>query len=76
MSTGPYYVSITGPAGRVTYLEELGTGNYAEVDDYRRATPYPTEDAACDACDRADQDYLRGQRVVISVCSTDEFEGE
>lgn len=76
MSAMPCYVQIVGPAGRVTYLEELGTGNCREVEDHLLATAYLTEDEACDACDRAEWIYLAGQRVMLTVCSADEFEGE
>lgn len=71
-----FYVRVTGPAGRVVYLRESQTDIFQEMEDWKQATPYLTELAACEASERADAGYLRDQRVIITVCSTDEFEGE
>lgn len=76
MSTAPYYVQIVGPAGRVTYLTNLGTGNYGEVENHLHATFYSDEHEAADVCDAVAETHFAGQRVMLTVVSTDELEGE
>ena len=70
----PYYVQIVGPAGRVTYLEELGTGNFGEVEQYQLATGYTDENVAAEMCDTVAYGHFAGQRVLLTVCSEEEFE--
>jgi len=76
MSHAPYYVQVVGQAGRVTYLTNLGTGNYSEVEDHRFATFYSDEDEAADVCDTVAETHFAGQHVLLTVCSADEFEGD
>lgn len=68
-----HYVQIIGPAGRITYMRELGTGNYDEVEDRRLATVFHDEYVAADAAELVAENTSH-QKILITVRSEDEFE--
>lgn len=69
-----YYIQVVGPAGRVTYLRWLlGAGQWDEVEDYKMATSYASEDEACEHCT---EELATKMGVLLTVCSSEELEGE
>lgn len=66
-------IRIIGPAGRTTYLEELGTGNFHEVEEARMATRYEDEDEAAEKCDHYAYEVCRGQKIFATVDDLEEY---
>lgn len=66
-------IRIIGPTGRTTYLEELGTGNFQEVEDFHQATQYASEDEAAEKCDYYAYEVCKGQRLFATVDDIEEY---